>query len=451
MNSMKPRNINLALLAGLGLLAANQSQVQAQSADALIDKLVEKGILNTREAQELRDESDKGFATAHAVKTGMPDWVSSLKMNGDFRGRFDGTYSDNVTSVDRNRFRYRLRFGVTANIVDDFEVGFRLGSGDLDGAAAALGSGVDPISQNQSFQNNGSKKGIFLDLAYGKWSPLHTPDWNGSFSFGKIENPFVASDLVFDNDYTPEGGAIALSYNLSPKHQIKWNTGGFVLDEIGGNSQDPYMMGTQLRLDSVWNPEISSSVGITAMTIAGERNLKNTDVPNINRGNTRDANGALLNAYNPIYADASVTYMRVSFPMYVGPFPIKFSGEYLVNPAAHLDNDGYSGGVMFGKSGRKGLWDVSYTYKVLGADAWYEEFADSDTGAFYQAAYPNSGAGAGYGPGTNLRGHTVKFAYSPYDSLTLSAKWFMIEANNETPAGSNSMNHRLQLDAVWKF
>ena len=124
MNSMKPRNINLALLAGLGLLAANQRQcqVQAQSADALIDKLVEKGILNTREAQELRDESDKGFATAHAVKTGMPDWVSSLKMNGDFRGRFDGTYADNVTSVDRNRFRYRLRFGVTANIVDDFEV-----------------------------------------------------------------------------------------------------------------------------------------------------------------------------------------------------------------------------------------------------------------------------------------------------------------------------------------
>jgi len=137
--------------------------------------------------------------------------------------------------------------------------------------------------------------------------------------------------------------------------------------------------------------------------------------------------------------------------MYEGPFPIRLSGDYLRNIDAAEGNEGFSLGVLFGKSGKKGLWDVSYTYKFLGADAWYEEFTDSDTGTFYQTALPNSGLGGGYGGGTNLKGHVVRIAYSPFDSLVLSAKWYGMEAINESPADSESMMHRIQVDAAWKF
>ena len=77
-----------AAVAGAVGLLAMAGQVSAQSSDALIDKLVSKGILTVKEGNELREESDKNFTSAFAVKTGMPDWVSGYKFSGDFRGRF---------------------------------------------------------------------------------------------------------------------------------------------------------------------------------------------------------------------------------------------------------------------------------------------------------------------------------------------------------------------------
>src|SRR5882762_5916540 len=130
--------------AGAAVSVALSTAAQAQSADALIDKLVEKGILTTKEANELREEADKNFTTSYQVKSGMPDWVTSLKFNGDFRGRLEGFYSDNSAFVDRNRFRYRLRFGAVATIHNNFEVGLRLTSSD---AAGGFTEG-DPISGN---------------------------------------------------------------------------------------------------------------------------------------------------------------------------------------------------------------------------------------------------------------------------------------------------------------
>ncbi|MCZ7637733.1 MAG: putative porin [Verrucomicrobia bacterium] len=233
------------LLLGAGTAAAallGLPGAHAQSTDALLDKLVEKGILTVKEANELREESDNDFNKAYAAKSGMPDWVTALKINGDFRGRFEGFYADNPDFVDRNRWRYRLRLGVTANLKENFEIGVRLGSGDLDNAAG-MTSGSDPISNNQTLQNNASKKGIYLDQAYARWTALNRPAVMGVLTVGKMENPFVFSDLLFDSDYTPEGAAQQVTYNLSAQQALKLNLGQFVLDEIGGSSADPFLLG----------------------------------------------------------------------------------------------------------------------------------------------------------------------------------------------------------------
>ena len=110
------KTTKLKLKAGLLATAAGTAMVingPAQSVDALLDKLVDKGILSVKEGQALREESDKDFTKAYATKSGMPEWVSALKFNGDVRGRFEGFYSENPAFVNRDRFRYRLRFGVT--------------------------------------------------------------------------------------------------------------------------------------------------------------------------------------------------------------------------------------------------------------------------------------------------------------------------------------------------
>src|SRR6266567_2063175 len=94
---MTKRNYStkVAAVAGAVALLAAAGHVSAQSADALIDKLVDKGVLTVKEANELREESDKGFTTAFQTKTGMPDWVTALKFNGDVRGRYAGFYRHN--------------------------------------------------------------------------------------------------------------------------------------------------------------------------------------------------------------------------------------------------------------------------------------------------------------------------------------------------------------------
>lgn len=449
-----------AAAAGTLASAICATNVQSQSADALLDKLVDKGILTPKEANELRDESDAGFRKAYQVKSGMPDWVTAFKVNGDFRARYenfnsendsdrrnDGTLNNNAF-IDRSRFRYRLRLGMVASIKDNFEVGLRLSSSEASG-----GFGGDPISGNTTMQDNGSKKFVYLDLAYGKWSFINTKAVTGAITVGKMENPFLFSDAVFDNDYTPEGLGLNLTYRVNDQHSFKFNAGGFMLDELSGDSEDPYLYGAQVRWDATWNAHLSSSAGIAALNLVHSQQLTNGAVPAVNRGNTRNAGtGALAFHYNPVIVDAALTYTFVDgIPFYKAAFPIKLAGEYMNNTAADDRNQAWQAGVTFGKSGKKGLWEVSYRWKELQGDAWYEELTDSDFGAFYQGTLPNSGSGTGYGSGTNVRGHIAKFSYSPYDALTLGITYFRTTAINEVPVGSVSDMSRLQVDASLKF
>lgn len=438
----------------LMVLAAGVTASAQSSDDALINKLVQKGILTRQEAGELKTESKNDFSTAFRAKTGMPEWVSSLKFSGDFRGRFDGIYADNPALVDRNRLRYRLRFGITAMLMDDFEIGLRLQSGE-----PVNSFGGNPISSNTTMQDNGSKKFIGVGLAYAKWSPLHTDNWNGAVTFGKMENPLeFPTSLVFGKDYLPEGLAAQLAYKLNPHHTLKLNAAAFVLDELSASADDPWLGALQLRLDSAWTSKISTTLGVAALGISNEETLVNDGIPNVNRGNTRNANGAPEYGFNPIHADATVTYTLASFPGYAGKFPISLGGEYLNNPAAAAKNEAWSAGFSLGKAGMKGQWSFCYRWMELQSDAWFEEVVDVDFAAYYQQQQPNAGfnsasnpSGAGYTGGTNIRGHILKVDYSPLDSLTFSVTWFMTSLIDASPANSQSAANRVQVDALWKF
>src|ERR1041385_1661119 len=111
------------------LIAMSAQCCLGQSSDALLNKLVEKGILTTKEASDLKEESQKTASKDFASKLGAPEWVNRIRFGGDFRGRYDGVWQDSSNTgagsatADRDRFRYRLRYGVTMDLVDHFEVG----------------------------------------------------------------------------------------------------------------------------------------------------------------------------------------------------------------------------------------------------------------------------------------------------------------------------------------
>ncbi len=453
------RSLQGAAIMSAALAVTTTVQLHAQSGDALLDKLVEKGVLNVDEANDLRDQVDKDFTKALASKTGMPDWVTAFKINGDLRNRFEGFYSDNPAFIARNRFRYRARLSFGAVLADDFEVGVRLATGDDSGNA------VDPISTNQTLQNNGSKKPINLDMAFAKWSPIHTASWNGAFTFGKMENPFVFSDAVFDADYTPEGAAQQFVYTVDPIHSLRLTTAEFVLDELSASSKDPYLVGAQVRWDAKWDTKWSSTMGISYLSILGDESLSSANVPDVNRGNSRfiNATGAsttTTTGFDTLVADASLTYAFPEMKFYTGPFPVRLFGEFLHNGAAEHRNSGFQAGVQFGKSGKRKTWEFTYRYKLLEGDVWFEEFTDSDFGAYYPVKPAVSTvartAGTGYGSGPNVKGHILKLGYSPYDSLTFNATLFMTELVDQPlliPTGGSGKTDmtRVQIDAVWKF
>jgi hypothetical protein len=467
MKKIKRRNTpaKLTLFAGATALMALTPQMQAQtSVDALLNKLEQKGILTVDEAKQLKAENQQDSAAdlnrAINSKFQMPDWVTSYKLYGDFRGRFDEMSTDNpgtatLSSQNRDRLRYRLRVGMTVNMKDEMQVGFRLGSGDGNG-----------LSNNQTAENNGTKKSVWVDAAYGKWTPINDGVWMLAATIGKMDQPFQTSQMVFDSDYTPEGTALQGSYKINDNHSLAVNGAAFVLDEVAGSARDPFMYGGQVLWNASWTPKIASSLGAGVFNIvnraglglAGGANPPNYNaggVPNNNQGNTRDDNGDLIYNYNPIIASGSVTYTLDSFPLYHGKFPIKLAGEFMDNPGADSNNQGVWGGVTLGKSGKKGTWDISYRYQYLEADAWYDELVDDDNVTFYSntstALAKNS-----WVSGTNVKGHLIKFNYSFTDFLTISFTTYLnelIKPGLNTDGAGESRNDAVHLmaDLMWKF
>ena len=487
----------LSRWSALAALVVSTSGAYAQSADALLDKLVEKGVLTTKEAHDLRDEADKNYSQAHAMRNLMPDYVKSIKISGDLRLRYEGFFSDSTFKnpgttnkyqwQDRNRFRYRLRLGVTANMTDDLEVGAVLASGQLTTA------GGNALSANQTFTGNGANNYIWIQQAYGKWSPLSGPDWTATLIAGKMENPLQLDDMVFDPNYMPTGAGLQLGSRLSDQHSLKATGAAFFLNDNPDFGQAPYMLAGQLRWNATWSPKISSTLGASYLFLGNLTNLDNVSVPNLNGGNTRNIYGALTNQYTPVVLDAAFTYTAASFPLYKGPFPIRIGGAAMYNlsaPNSEPNSQGYysntnffawNAGIVFGKAGKKGTWEVSYTYKWVGADAWYEEFQDNDFGALYWQTpdsmvsspngflpatpiapplpYPANQNLSYYVPGSNAKGHIVRFAWSPADAFTLSLKWLLTTPVTPYPHPKNSVNgmssfpvmSRVQVDATWKF
>ncbi len=454
----------------LGGLIGCATNARAQSADALIEKLVSKGILTKDEAKELREEANKDFTKAYQTKSGMPDWLTSFKISGDFRVRYDGLFNPQLDPGapagtppidDRHRFRYRLRVGAVATMRDDFEVGFKLTSAENNS-----GLGGDPLSANTSFMDNGAKKFIFIDQAYAKWTGLKTPALTGSLTVGKMENPFVLSEMVMDPDYTPEGAAASIAYKATDAHTLRFIGGGFMLDELSADANDPFMVGGQIRWDAKWAPKIESSIGGALLSIVNAKSqfsnegLSSANVPDVNSGNSRSptttpaASTALDYTFTTVVVDASITYKVDNFPLYKGAFPIRVGAEYAQNLTAPSRNEAYGIGVMFGKSGKKGQWDLTYKYKELQGDFWYEELVDSDFGGFYQT--PSKYAGVGYKAGTNVRGHVIRAQYSMFDSFTLGAVVTIVNVIDTVglgniPATYDSETTRVFVDAMWKF
>ena len=242
-----------ALLIAAGLTVGLCSSAWA-SEEALLKKLVEKGILTSKEADEVRAEvaaeeassaqlptaapapapaASPAAVTKEEVLKALPEWVKTWKWSGDLRLRHETQRRE--PAVDRNRERFRLRFGFVTKPWDPVEIGVRLTSG----------ASGNPGAPNQSFTDTFDKKPVFIDRAYVKYSPCDFAALTG----GKMANPFYSTENVWDPDVTPEGAALQLAGPAGWTAAPFANFGVFQIAELNGDAGDPALFGVQGGLD----------------------------------------------------------------------------------------------------------------------------------------------------------------------------------------------------------
>ena len=414
----------LILVIGLGsLLFGFSSSVFAATTqvDALVEKLVEKGILNRQEAIKLKAEiaDDEKIVREEGLKQSLPQWVRDMKLKGDFRLRYQyekrkGSNLNAGNTTERNRGRFRLRVGAETKVNDQTKVHFGLASG----------SDGDPRSTNQTFQDTFSKKSIWIDYAYAEYAPWA---W-ATFLGGRMKNPlWEPGDMLWDTDINPEGVAAKLNWKLNPTLDAYVNNAVFILEEYA-NSSDPWMYVLQPGLK--WQINESMDLNL-ATTYYGFKQVKGATLDWSTNNNARAVNGGgNFNSLNPAFElGVKEPFSGIGLKL---PY-LSFFGEYIHNLDAKQSKNGYMGGMRLGhkKVNDKGQWQLRYTHTLLKTYAWPDVFPDSDR----------------YSGRTGIRGHEVLLTYGLGKNWNLELDYYRTNLTS-TP---NKTENLFQADLNFKF
>lgn len=405
--------------------------------------------------------SDKDFNDRlGSALGGAEKWLKDLKFGGDLRLRYEafankGVYPD----ADRNRFRFRLRYGFEKKILNDLKIGFSMASGEK---TTNTGHNGDPTSTNQTLGNLADFKNIWIEKAYASYAPTWTqwgPIAGTEITGGKFTNPFEkgSSDLIWDRDLKPEGAYEKMDFKLWDTDNVKVKgyatVGQYILQENAAIDKDSEMFGYQLGINPIiYTPFTERPVeALSALSYYDyyhyDRNLswridQSTSGQSLANGNSVCSSTQLCTGFRvwDYYAELA---------LYPFGIPFRPFGEYAYNTNAGQSmrsRNAWSIGTKFGKSAKKGDWEISYAYKYIGADSVPGAFNDSDFG--YRGYSGN-------------KGHVVKLAYNLTDNFVLNAAaWYVRNldigqvldptATTGQPIKSEEQL-RFQLDTVYKF
>lgn len=405
--------------------------------------------------------SDYEFNERLANATGGANkWLKDLSFKGDLRLRyesFQNTSGNPSETDDRNRFRYRLRYGFEKKFNDDMQVGFAMASGENFGATG-LG---DPTSTNTTFDNNFAFKQINIEKAYARYAPSflrgYGPLTKTTITAGKMDNSFEkgSSDMIWDRDVKPEGAIETLDFNFIEGSDFNlggWaNFGQFVLDEDATHPSDSNLFAFQLGLNPVLYTDLMErpiDITTSASYYSYDRYTKESNfligTSSLARGNPNTA-GAATSLDTGDFEIFEI-YNEIAF--YPGGMPIRPFFDYAHNFGNVIDDNEAAGiagigeddawglGIKVGGILKKGDWELSYAYKRIGAHS-VPGFNDSDFG---------------YAGHSGKRGSVFKGAYALTDNISVNlAAFFVNNLNSGTGGILDEEQRRFQTDLVWKF
>jgi hypothetical protein len=407
-----------ALLVVGAFLVGGSSSAFAEGRKPLEELLFDKGILTKDEAASVQSRK-------------LSSVIDRLTFSGDFRVRQENFWKRNGND-DRSRQRFRLRLGTDLKL-DTLTVGIRLASGT-----------GEQVSTNKSFDNLSSQTALYIDRAFLKWQGEESR-WL-TLTGGRMANPFFtvySSDIVWDDDYNPEGVAENFTWKLGGS-DLFFNAAQIVLDEdsAGRPSTDQWLFGQQVGVKA------SPLTDVQTVLAVAYYNAVNAQNNNFGQGVCQDGNsrvnacnaatnpGQLVNDYNVVAVTAQVATKVASLPIAVMGDVVQNTADTKSALTGGVDTKagGYQAGLIVGKASDPATWEAAYFYKKVGTDATLADVADSDFGD----------------GGTNRKGHIGWVAYNPSKALQVKVKYFTTQVEDDTAATQKDVN-RLQADLAVKF
>ena len=360
-----------------------------------------------------------------AAKAEPSAWTDRIRIEGDFRYRFQNDDKGDPIDESRDRNRIRARPLIIATLDDELQVGFGL----------ATGENNDPVSTMQTLGDGGSDKEVTIDLAYFDWTGIEDTSIRG----GRFKNTFLVvggSQLQWDSDWRPEGTDAA------------WSNGTFFAQGAGvylesdsnqDNEEFSYIVQTG-AMGKLGSLALTGGVGYTDIGAADKPCFYNqsSSVP----GASNLCQGNLTNGVSPdqtyLY-NFQVYNVFAQVGMDVANLPLLFFADYINNTDADDYEQGYLLGTQLGSLKEKGDWQVGYYYEELESNSTLGLLTNSDFG----------------GGGANGKGNVVSAGYAFTSQTNFQLTYLMVDRNSDHIATINNGQEisvdTLQLDLNFKY
>jgi len=455
-------------------------------------------------ADVLQDVLTQAKNEQWGIPYALPGWVNSLKISGDLRVRgqadvfandnFADTYVDIAkvnaaggqtyagpeqyinNTINRNRMRTRARLSISGKATENLKLGMRLSTGNTS----------DPVSTNQTLGNYGGRYQVVWDqvyLQYDGYDLDHNP-WMTVWG-GRMPNPWLSTDLVWDDDMVFEGVAGNFRINLhgtdslldmdQEDRTLYFTLGIFPIQEVELSLRDKWLYGAQIGTEFIADDQSSFNIALAYYAFDGITGVRNNVADSIyydytapeyiqkgniffNIRNSSTDTNAQLWALAAKYKELNLTakYDIAGF----APHHVVLTADVVKN-VGYNQNDiearslgiversqswddngvgptkprtlGYQFGVKIGWPyvTMPNNWNVSLFYKYLQRDAVLDAFTDSD---FHLG-------------GTDAKGWVLTASYGLLDNTWITARLLSTDSIDGEIMGVDT----LQVDVSAKF
>ena len=350
----------------------------AQDSGPLIDLLVKKGIINDQEGEDLRAELSKDFAQSPAGKLNLAASMTELKLSGDVRVRYESRTGSLTTGdhLERDRFRYRFRTGLTGKMANNWSWGVRLETATGSRSSnVTMGDDAGPFAKNSDTVNVGQ--------IWAQWTP--TPEW--TFTGGRMVNPLVTTALVWDADINPEG--LAQSY----KHRegnFEYSATASQFLYSAASTQNTFGAAANVKDLFLFAWQGGFKYYIEGATKFFQVNPTLYHYVHNDKYNPAAFKGAFTATNAAAVNNLTVIDVPVEYDWVANGVPVRAFGDFAYNldgkdraakwgrPDLDGENYAWQVGLQYGKAVNKGEWDAKVYYQATGAFALDPNLVDSD-------------------------------------------------------------------------